>query len=131
MQSIPLQAIPNQEFTVVLNNNQWKITLRTTAGVTSATVSLNGTEIVSNSRCVANGLVIPYEYLESGNFLFLTQNYQLPEYTQFNTTQYLVYITAEEMAAFRVPLSSPITAADFSPIAALPLRFAPQGYTLA
>ncbi len=74
------------------------------------------------------------QYLEAGNFLFLTANYQLPYYTQFGTTQSLFYFTAEELDALRAApvASSPrvptVTAAFFNPAGQLPLRFAPTGY---
>lgn len=131
MQIIPLQAIPNQEFTVVLDNNQWNITLKTVINITAASLSLNGVTLLDNTRCVANGLIIPYQYLEAGNFLFLTQNFQLPDYTQFGITQFLVYLSATDLIALRATPTLPLTTADFDPIAALPLRFSPQGYIAA
>jgi hypothetical protein len=129
MQSIPLQAIPNQSFSITLDGNQWNFTLKTTNGVISVTLAKNNVTLIENMRAVANGLIIPAKYLEDGNFLFLTQNFQLPDYTQFGVTQLLIYITAAELTASRTPTSSIITVASFSPIAALPLRFAPTGYT--
>lgn len=131
MQTIQIQPIPNQEFTFVIDNNQWTITLKTTINIVSATLVLNGNIVIQNVRCVANEIIIPSRYQESGNFLFLTQNFQLPDYTQFGTTQTLVYISAAELNVRRTPPTSPLTAGDFSPIAALPLRFKPTGYTLA
>ena len=127
-QQIPIQAIPNQEFTVSLNNNSWDITLKTTAGQISASLSLNNTVILSNARCVSGMRIIPSQYEENGNFIFSTQNFQLPNYEQFNLTQFLLYFSAAELAAIRVLTPQPITAAYFNQIAALPLRFSPQGY---
>lgn len=130
MQSIPLQAIPNQSFSITLDGNQWNFTLKTTNGVIAVTLAENGITISENLRAVANTLIIPYRYLENGNFLFLTQNFQLPDYTQFGVTQLLVYLSPADLIAIRTPSSSPIIrTADFNPIAALPLRFAPQGYS--
>ncbi len=123
MIQIPLQPLPNQSFFITLDNNQWNFTLKTTNGVISASISLNGVEILSNTRCVANQLIIPSIYEESGNFLFQTQLFQLPEYTQIGITQRLVYVTASELEIYRTPVAFPITAQDFNPIAALPLRF--------
>lgn len=129
--SIPIQAIPNQNFSINLDNNLFDITLRTTNGITSASFTINGTDTIDNIRCVAGSVLIPYAYLEAGNFMFLTNNYQFPIYTQFNISQTLVYFTAAELATIRDPYSLPITAADFNPLGALPLRFAPQGYVKA
>lgn len=130
MQSIPLQSIPNQSFSITLGGNQWNFTLKTTNGVIAVTLAKNNIAIINNLRAVANTLIIPARYLEDGNFLFLTQNFQLPDYAQFGITQLLVYLSPADLIASRTPTSSPIIrAADFNPIAALPLRFAPQGYS--
>jgi hypothetical protein len=128
MQIIPLESLPNQTFTVVLDSNQWVVTLKTTNGVISVSLSLNNIDIVDNARAVANELIIQSEYLESGNFLFLTQNFDLPNYTQFGITQSLIYLSAVDLAGLRVAPPSPITATDFNPIAPLPLRFSPSNY---
>ncbi len=130
MQLIPLQTIPNQAFTIVLDNNQWLFLIKTANGITSVSLGLNNDVVIDNTRAVANGLIIPSRYQESGNFIFVTQNFQLPYYTEFGTTQALIYVTAEELATFRAPVALPITASDFSPLGALPLRFAPQDYTV-
>jgi hypothetical protein len=134
MMNVPIQSLPNQTFSISLENNTYDITLKETNGVISATVVRNDIIIVENQRCVAGFPVIPYEYLEDGNFIFFTQDEQLPDYTQFNATQSFNYITALELAAFRVPpiASSPavptVTATFFNPLGALPLRFQPVGY---
>lgn len=130
MQGIPLQTLPNQAFSIVLDNNEWSFSLKTTNGETSVSVTLNNNLIIENTRAVANALIIPSEYEEanSGNFLFLTQNFELPYYTAFGITQILVYLTAAELDTIRAPVAYPIVASDFNPIAPVPLRFAPQGY---
>lgn len=133
MQRIPLEAIPNQTFTAVLNDNSWDITIKTAKDITAVTISLNNELIISNARAVSNTLLIPsrYQELKSGNFLFLTKDYQLPIYTEFGLTQRLIYVTNDELEAARQPVGYPITESVFDPIADLPLRFKPQGYTIA
>lgn len=131
MQQVPIQAIPNQQFSIVLDNNSWNFVIKETNGVMSVSLALNGDQVLDNARAVGGSFIIPSKYEESGNFIFLTTNNQLPEYAQFNVNQSLVYVTAAELAVFRTKPTPPITAADFNPIAALPLRFSPQGYVLA
>ena len=132
--NVPIQAVPNQTLTITLDSNIFVITLLTTNGVTCVSLTINGIETLDNIRCVAGTPLIPALYQEAGNFLFISNNYDLPIYTQFNISQTLVYFTAAELAAYRVPLvaanprTPTVTAANFNPIAALPLRFAPQGY---
>lgn len=129
MQTISLQAVPNQAFTIVLDNNEWSIRLKTAKNITCVSLTRNGIALLENTRALANKLIIPYRYLESGNFLFITKNFQLPNYLEFGVTQSLVYVTAAELAEARLPPTLPITADFFNPIAPLPLRFSPQGYT--
>lgn len=137
MLNVPIQSLPNQTFSISLENNTYGITLRTTNGVISATIIRNDVVIVENARCVAGFPIIPSVYQEEGNFIFFTQNQQLPDYTLFNVTQTLVYVTEAELAAYRVPPVAAsaevptVTAASFNPVGGLPLRFAPQGYALA
>lgn len=128
-QTIPIQALPNQELTVVLDGNTWDVTIRATNGVMSITLVLNGVIDIENLRVVAGMRVIPSEYEEAGNFVFITQNFALPEYPQFGVSQSLIHFSAAELAVIRSPKPPPILASYFNPIAALPLRFSPVGYT--
>ena len=132
----PIQAIPNQEFSITLNGNVYDIGIGATAGVMSVSISLNGTLLVESLHAAACAPLIPAEYLEDGdgNFMFLTANNQLPNYTQFNVTQSLLYFSAAELAAYRMrpvaasPLVPTVTAAFFNPVGQLPMRFAPRLY---
>jgi len=130
MMSLPIQQLPNQSLSVLLDGNQWNFLLKTVQDTTVVSLTLNGTDILDSARAVAGGFIIPSLYQEAGNFFFVTQNFDLPYYTQFNVTQALIYISAAELAILRTPPVSPyITAASFNPIGGLPLRFSPQGYS--
>lgn len=139
---IPIQQLASQDFSITLDGNLYQISIKTCNGITTVSLEQNGTDIVDNAIAPSAGPIIPAQYLEAGNFAFLTANQQLPNYEQFGVTQSLVYFTEDELAAFRVPPNSyvaplspanpqtpTVTASFFNPIAALPLRFAPQGYT--
>ena len=101
MINVPLDIIPNQSLEMRLDNNRYALTLKETNGCMSVTISRNDVEILSNSRCVAGAPLIPYAYLEAGNFAFITENDDLPYYTKFNSSQTLVYATIAELAALR------------------------------
>lgn len=131
MQLIPVSAVPNQEFTVVLDGNNWDVAIRLTNGVMSVSMARNGTQIIENLRAAAGMRLIPSRYEEAGNFVFATADGQLPDYRLFNVSQSLLYASAAELAAIRGQSPARITPAYFNPLAALPLRFAPQGYVLA
>lgn len=128
-QQIPISSVPNQEFTVVLDNNTWDIVIKQTNGVMAVSLALNGNQVIQNLRAVAGMRLIPSQYEEAGNFVFVTADYQMPDYYLFNTSQSLLYFSAAELTAIRVPTPPRITAAYFNPIAALPLRFSPKGYS--
>src|SRR4051794_30082585 len=114
--TIPISAVPNQRFTVVLDGNSWDVTLRQTNGVMSASLALNGTPVIENVRAVAGMRLIPSRYEEAGNFVFVTADFQMPDYVLFNVSQSLLYASAAELAAVRTPRPSRITAAYFNPI---------------
>lgn len=103
MQTIPLQAIPKQSLTIVLENVLYDIALKETAGCMSVDIDRAGERIVSGARCVAGQLLLNYEALEDGfgNFLFLTEGEDLPYWDQFGNTQTLMYASAEDLAAVR------------------------------
>lgn len=134
MQTVPIQAIPVQTFTYIdPSNNIWDIGIRNVAEQMAFSFSRNGVVLIQNCCAVAGYRLVPYDYLEDGNFVLITQNYQIPDYTQFGTTQTLVFLEQSEIDVFRVPFKSLplITEDSFDPNGALPLRFAPKGYALA
>lgn len=97
----------------------------------SVSMTLNGSPAIDNIHAAAGMKLIPAKYQEAGNFIITSQNFELPDYTQFGITQYLFYYSAAELAVIRIPAPAKITALFFNPIAGLPLRFSPQGYVLA
>ena len=131
MINIPIQAVPNQSFSIVLDTNRWDIAIKTTNDAVSVSLTLNNVEVIRNLRAVAGMRIIPSRYEEAGNFAIITNNGAVPDYLEFGISQYLVYLSDAELEVIRTPDVPPITAADFSPLAALPLRFSPQGYVLA
>jgi hypothetical protein len=99
MKVIPLKALANQSITIRLDNKRYDMTFKDTNGVMSCTIVRDNEVILSGARIVAGTPLIPYKYLESGNFIFLTNNEELPDYTKFETTQSLIYASMEELAA--------------------------------
>lgn len=122
MQIVPIQAIPNQQLDIVLDSVSYRIKLRTIKGVMVADIERAGVTLINGTRCLANELIIPYRYLESGNFIFVTKDYELPNYEQFGITQNLVFITASELETLRSD------AGLFNLDAPLPLRYSRPPY---
>src|SRR5690242_19198724 len=102
MQRLSLQAIPNQNFNIQLDNILYNITIKTGGLFMFVDIIRNGTPIVLGMRAVAGTFLIPYQYLESGNFLIITANQEYPDYNQFGTTQYLMYFSPSDLENLRV-----------------------------
>lgn len=101
MIQIEIAALPNQELSVQIGERMYFIGLREANGVMSATITRDGAEIVSNVRITAGTPLLPYRYQEDGNFLMTVDGDALPYFDQFGITQFLVYVTADELAAYR------------------------------
>lgn len=103
MEIIALQAIPKQVFNIVLDNVLYEIGIIETNGCMSMNLTRGGVDILDGQRVVAGKLCIPYPPLEadSGNFMFLTQNNDLPYYDQFGLTQSFLYASNAELEAVR------------------------------
>ncbi len=134
MQIIPLQAIPSQTLSYIdPAGNQWNIAVRLVGQQIAFSFTLNNIVLIQGITAVAGARIIPYNYLESGNFALITQAQQVPDYTQFGITQTLVFFEPADILASRQSLRdlSRIVPSDFDPNGAEPLRFAPAGYALA
>ena len=101
MMEIALAAVPNQSFTVQILEKAYDIALREANGVMSASLARDGVALVTNMRATAGTPLLPYRYEEAGNFIITTEGEALPYYDQFGVTQFLIYLTAEELAAYR------------------------------
>ena len=101
MRLINLQNIPNQSFSITLNNVDYRIAVRTIQDLTFISVWKNGEVLFYNQICVPNGFVDPYKYIsENGKIFFKCLDDEYPNYKSFGVTQWLYYLTAEEVAEY-------------------------------
>lgn len=100
---IALQAVPNQSFSVLVDDVAYRVTIKVTRGVMSVFISLDDVVVVSGSRFFTDSPLIPYLHLESsgGNFVFISEADALPAFEEFDITQFLIYVTAAEIADAR------------------------------
>lgn len=99
MRIIDIDPIPNQEFSVTVDGNRWDFVIKEAVSSMICDLSLNDEVILSGARIVTGTPIIPYEYLRSqGNFIILTENDELPYWTQFGVNQQLIYASAEELS---------------------------------
>jgi hypothetical protein len=101
MINIELKQLPNQSTSITLNGNIYDITIRSTTNSTTATIARNGSVLVSNIRILPLYPILPYRYLENGNFCLITDADDLPDYTLFGVSQSLVYLTPDELTELR------------------------------
>lgn len=101
MIDIGISAVPNQTVTIQIDERVYDISLREANGATSASITRDGVVIVSNVRAVAGTPLLPYRHQEDGNFLITTEDESIPYYDQFGITQFLIYVTPDELAEYR------------------------------
>lgn len=101
MIDIGIATLANQALSIQLDERFYEIELREANGVMSATITRDGVTIVSNIRVTAGTPLLPYRYQEAGNFIMTTDGEAIPYWDQFNVTQFLVYLSADELAAYR------------------------------
>ena len=97
---VPIDAVPNQTFSIVLEEDRYDFELKSSQTSTFATITKNEVVLISSVRCVGGTFLIPYSYLvgTGGNFIFETPNEVIPYYPNFGVTQFLTYMTAAEIA---------------------------------
>lgn len=77
-----------------------------------ADVSRDGLTILSGVRILAGEALIPYRYLQTANFIFLTQNDENPQWQQFGRSQVFIFLSALEIAALPTLTVGEIVAAQ-------------------
>jgi hypothetical protein len=98
-QQVEISAVPNQSFTVQLDGDYYDIELNTTDEILACSIARNNITLITGCRVVNGTPLIPYSELATGNFIFVITDEELPDYTKFNTTQVLYFLSADELAA--------------------------------
>lgn len=101
MIDVGIATLANQALSIQLDERFYEIELREANGVMAATITRDGVTIVSNIRVTAGTPLLPYRYQEAGNFIMTTDGEAIPYWDQFGVTQFLVYLSADELAAYR------------------------------
>ena len=102
MFKLTLQPIANQSFSVEFDGSSYDIVIRnidSTNNKMAIDITRDNIVIIQGFEIVGNTRIIPYPYLEKGNFTLSTNDDELPNYTQFGISQFLYYITVAELAA--------------------------------
>lgn len=99
MRIVPVATVPNQSFTVTIDGVRWGLALKDANGILVANVTRDDVLLLSATRVLAGEAIIPYAYLQTGNFLVLTSLDDLPNWQQLSVTQTLVYFSPTEMVS--------------------------------
>ena len=101
---IELNNIPNQIFTTTINDIDMEITLKLGGEENNQimffALATNNEYLCPFVPVFANQGILPYPYMISelgGNFIFITDDDEYPNYLNFGTTQNLYFITEDEL----------------------------------
>ena len=101
MLQIPISAVVNQTFSIVLDSIQYDLAIYLAKNIMAMDITRNNTSILLGARLLPNSLIIPYQYLENGNFFMTSEDGQYPIYTEFGVTQFMYYLSQAELTALR------------------------------
>ncbi len=111
MLQVSLQAIPNQSLSVRLDDSIYDLRIHALNSFTQdglvippimvMDITRDNVTILQGQRLVAGFPVIPYGYLEDGNFVMITEDDEYPDYNKFGVDQYLMFATSAELAEIR------------------------------
>lgn len=95
MRVIPIEPVPNQELSVNIDGVRWVIRIKVAESTMVCDISHGDEAIILGARIAVGTPMIPYPYLSAdGNFLFLVDNEEMPDWRKFGVSQQLVYVPA-------------------------------------
>lgn len=100
-ESISIRAIPRQELKITRDGFRYSLKLMSIDELMYLDLVIDEQPILSGFPVVSGSPLIPYEHLETGNFMFVTDDDAYPDYLEFGITQSLLYYSVAEMEALR------------------------------
>lgn len=96
---LDLAAIPNQSISIRLSNSLYDIRVKALNDGACIDISRDSEVVFSGMRITPGSFILPYAYLEKGNFMLSSLNDELPDYLKFGVSQMLYYFTPAELEA--------------------------------
>lgn len=98
MLSIPLQTLPNQECSVILDNQNCTIGIRQIGGQVFLTLTVDNVKVIDSHICPDRQAIPTWSTtLFSGRLMFVdTAGKEHPKYEDFGTRFVLIYLTEDE-----------------------------------
>lgn len=102
MNGITLAAVANQTLFVQLDERAYTIALHTSGdNILTVDITRDDVLLIQGARITPGTPLLPYRYQESGNFVLVTNEGDLPDFAQLGVTQFLVYVSADELVELR------------------------------
>lgn len=127
MRLISLANVPNQSFVVQAGGFRFVIKIGTIRSGVFVDLDVNGARVLGGFRAVAGEPLFPYGYMVFGNFIFTTLGDEIPDASVFGVSQFLVYLSPEEVAALTI---DGVPASDLIPAAGVRFLYDDQGMYL-
>lgn len=98
MQTIELQKIPNQQFSLIVDDKTFLVQLRTIQDLTFANIFLDGEPLLYSQLCTPNNFINLYRYISAGGkFYFKCVDNEYPNYKKFGGAHQLLFYTEDEL----------------------------------
>lgn len=99
MLQIPIANLPNQRLSVRIDSVVYDFWIRAAGSLVLADVTRDGVTVIQGQRIVPGAALVPYRYLlpENGNFYVLTEGEAYPDFELFGISNFLLYVTADEL----------------------------------
>lgn len=101
---IPLNNVPNQSLSINEDDSVYDIEIKALKSLMTATIVRDGVTIVANTRVLPGVPLIPFDYLENGNFIFvndMTVLSEFPYYSDFVSKYNLIFFTSSELEVLK------------------------------
>lgn len=101
MIDVSLQQLSNQELSIALENSRYVIRVVETNTMMAITITKDDVVLIENARLLPNDFILRSNLVDpdSGNFFMFVQSDAIPDWNNFGVTQFLQYITSDELEA--------------------------------
>lgn len=102
MQEIPLEQTPNQAFTLIIENNAYRIRIVDIVDMMAADVVINTQPVILGTRCLHGDFLLPWPSLEQNgvNFMWFDDQGRVPRWENFGVTCRLYYVKIDRNQPF-------------------------------
>jgi hypothetical protein len=117
MMPIQLQAIPRQQTNFYADSQAYIVRVWFDGDDTMfADITCNGVLVAAGIPCIVGMMLLANEYLEGagGNFIWTTVSGDNPIYTNFGTSDILLYASVSEMAQARATNAASLSAINLA-----------------